>query len=215
MIAYFETLFKFGDYDKVTLDFWYWSDTNYNAKTDDFVDHLAVMVSTGIGIGGAGFDKIWKQSTLRTWTHVVIDIPTSKVLVGFYFLRDIMIDGTSGYYPVLEGAYIDDIVLKGYRNPIPEHPIKITLTNTNDPAHNYGGNPITNGALPVNISFDGTLKRNASLMPGETIHFFVNATDLPKIMTLTTSVETLTYELNNTTAYEGETYAYTIHSTPI
>ena len=217
MIAYFENFFELGDYDNVTLEFWYWSQTNIYNSTEAVSDLVCVETWNGTGSYGFGFEEIWRQptnSTNGTWAHVILDIPTYSKLVGFYYFNEYTYEYTIPRQPLFEGAYIDDVVLSGYRNPIPEHPVKITITNTNNPSEDYGGNPKTNGGLPLNISLDGTLFRQVFIMPGETMYFFISTNNLPTTMTLNTSAETSTYRLDNSTVHENEISSYKVHSTP-
>lgn len=218
MIAYFENLFELGNYDSVTLEFWYWSQTNIYNLTETVADFVCVEIWNGTGVQGAGFEMIWKQptnSTNGTWAHVFVDIPTYSRLVGFYYFNEFTYEYTIPRQPLYEGAYIDDIVLSGYRNPIPNHPAKINITNTNNATKDYGGNPASNGGLPLSISLNGMLFKQVFIMPGETIYFFISTDDFPITMTLKTSAETTTYQLDNSTAPENEISSYTIHSTPI
>jgi len=217
MIAYFENLFEFGNYDSITLEFWYWSQATYN-PTDVVADMVCVLTSNGTGVGGAGFKIIWRQptnSTNGTWAHVILDIPTSAKLVGFYYFNEYWYEYTYPPQPLLEGAYIDDIILSGYKNPIPEHPVKINIMNTNNPSEDYGGNPKTNGGLSLNISLNGTLFRQVFIMPGETVYFFISMNNLPITMTLKTSAGISTYKLDDSNVHENEMYSFTINSTPI
>ena len=210
MIAYWEALFNLSNYDRVALDFWYWSETNYNATSDQPYDYFTVMVWNGTGVNGTGFSKIWKQSINHTWTHVIIDIPTNMKLIGFYFWRATYMD-----HPLLEGAYVDDVILTGHKNPIPEHPIKIVIKNTNSPNFYYGGNPSSNGGLPVNITLNGDVRKLVFLMPAESTYFFISTDDLPIVLILESLSGTKTYRLDNDTAFENSIYSYTVHSTPI
>jgi len=217
MFAYWEKLFRLANYSKVTLSFWFWLDTPYTANTTFLIDELSVLCYNGTGGSGVGFTTIWNRTGKATWTHVEIEIPTNHTLIGFYYIRGSMFDNDKNYmpnYPAGEGAYIDDIKLIGYKDPVPERPIRIDVTNDNDRNQYYGGNPATNGGLSITITLNGKIMRSVFMMPSESMHFYISTNDLPITMSLKTSSGIRTYYLDNSTVFENEIYSYAVHSTP-
>lgn len=182
MSAYMETRFHFGDFDNVTLSFWYWAESSYSILPTSMVDYLSVNSYNGTGIGGSGFTKLWLQplNTSNGWTHVVVDVPVNFISCGFYYTRLVK----PFTPPNVEGAYVDDIEFIGYKKDAPTDAVNIHVKNVNDPNHRYSNNSFSNGGLEMNITWNGTFRKLVFLMPSESINLTVSASELPATLSI-------------------------------
>ena len=182
MSAFIETRFHFGDYDNVTLSFWYWAESSYLILPTNLVDSLQVFVYNGTGVGGSGFSILWRQplNISNGWAHVVLDIPVNFILVGFYYNRLVK----PFTPPTVEGAYIDDIEFTGYKKDAPIDAVKINVRNINDPDRHYSDNGFSNGGLELNVTWNGTFRKLVFIMPSESFNLTVSSTDLPATLSL-------------------------------
>ena len=177
MSAFMETHFHFGNYDNVTLSFWYWTESSYPIPPTNEFDYLQVNSYNGTGIGGLGFSTLWQNplNTSNGWAHVILDVPVNFISCGFYYTRLVR----PFTPPTVEGAYVDDIEFIGYTKDAPIDAVKINIRNINDPNRYYSNNGFSNGGLEMNVTWNGTFRKTVFIMPLEGMYLTVSSKDLP------------------------------------